>query len=181
MRGWPPARQSYMAAPEYVPVSLADMPRQEDAPKPPDSWRADRPGDLKAGQPVGPKLGSQGPDQGYALGLARRLEGTIYVFEGESKEDAIAGAVAVALKRASRFGRAPVIYDLEFAFRLFGFIGTAPPDLVTFRQKLFEAARHHYWDQRAIVDLMPDETLSLTPAQVNERLADWKSLFAISQ
>jgi hypothetical protein len=166
-----------MAAPEYVPVSLVDLPRQEDAPKPPDSWRADRPGDLKGEQPVGPKLGSQGPDQGYAVGLARRLDDKIYVFEGESREDAIAGAVAVALKRASRFGRAPVIYDVEFALRLFGFIGTAPSDLVAFRQTLFEGARHHYWDQRAIVDHVADETFSLTPAQVKERLGDWKSLF----
>jgi hypothetical protein len=168
-----------VAAPDYVPVSLADLPRQEDAPKPPDSWRADRPGDLRGPQPSGPKLGSQGPDQGFALGLARRLEDQIYLFEGESKEDAIAGAVAVAMKRASLFGRAPVIYDLEHAFRLFGFIGTAPPDLVMFRRKLFDGARHHYWDQRAIVDSAPIETLQLTPAQVKERMPDWKSLLAL--
>jgi hypothetical protein len=169
-----------MAAPDYVPVSLADLPRQEDAPKPPDSWRADRPADLRGPQPAGPKLGSQGPDQGFALALARRLENQIYVFEGENREDAIAGAVAVAMKRASLFGRAPVIYDLEHALRLFGFIGTAPPDLVAFRRKLFETARQHYWDQRAIVDIVPTETLRLTPAQVKEQLSNWRALLAIS-
>jgi hypothetical protein len=168
-----------MAAPEYVPVSLTDLPRQDDAPKPPDSWHANRPADLKSGQPTGPKLGSQGPDQGYALVLARRFHDRIYLFEGENREDAVAGAVAVALKRASLFGRAPVVYDLEHTFTLFGFIGTAPPDLIAFRQKLFEGARHHYWDQRAIVDIVPGETLRLTPAQVRERLGDWKSLLTI--
>jgi hypothetical protein len=169
-----------MAAPDYVPVKLADMPRQEDAPKPPDSWRADRPGDLRGPQPAGPKLGSQGPDQGFALTLARRLEGQLVLADGEHREDAVAGAVAVAMKRASQFGRAPVIYDLEHAFRLFGFIGTAPPDLVTFRRKRFEGARHHYWDQRAIVDIVLEPTLRLTPTQVEERLSDWKSLFALN-
>ena len=155
-----------MAAPDYEPA------------KPADSWRADRPGDLGPRQPVGPKLGRQGPDQGYALSLARRFADKLHVFEGESTDDAVAGCVAVALKRASLFGRAPVIHDLDLAFGLFGFIGTAPPDLVEFRRPRFEEARHHYWDQRAIVDLVPEATLRLTPAQVKERQGDWKSLLA---
>jgi len=167
-----------MAAPDYVPVTLADQPRQDEPAKPPDSWWADRPGDLGPRQPVGPKLGRQGPDQGYALSLAHRFVDKLYVFEGERKDDAVAGCVAVALKRASLFGRAPVIHDLDLAFRLFGFVGTAPPDLVEFRRPRFEAARHHYWDQRAIVDLVPEATLRLTPAQVRDRLGDWKSLLA---
>jgi hypothetical protein len=168
-----------MAAPNYVPVPLVDLPRQEEPPKPPDSWWANRPGDLVAGQPVGPKLGRQGPDQGYALTLARRFDEKLYVFEGENKEDAVAGCVGVALKRASLFGRAPVIHDLDLAFRLFGFVGTAPADLVEFRRPLFEEARHHYWDQRAIVDLVPDETLRLSPSQVRDRLGYWRSMLAI--
>ena len=167
-----------MAAPDYVPVILADQPRQDEPAKPPDSWRADRPGDLGPRQPVGPKLGRQGPDQGYALSLARRFADKLHVFEGESTDDAVAGCVAMALKRASLLGRAPVIHDLDLAFGLFGFIGTAPPDLVEFRRPRFEEARHHYWDQRAIVDLVPEATLRLTPAQVKERQGDWKSLLA---
>lgn len=169
-----------MAAPNYVPVTLGDQPRQDEPAKPPDSWRADRPADLKGPPPVGRWLGHQGPDQGYALGLARRFDDRLYLFEEESKEDAMAGAVAVALKRASRFGRAPVIHDLEFAFRLFGFIGTAPADLVEFRRPSFEGARHDYGRQRAIAFLVPDETLVLTPAQVKERIGDWKSLLAVA-
>src|SRR5205823_11678904 len=109
-----------MAAPDYVPVTLADEPRQDEPAKPPDSWRADRPGDLGPRQPVGPKLGRQGPDQGYALSLARRFAGKLPVSDGESTADAVAGGVAVGLKRASLFGRAPVIHDPDLAFRLFG-------------------------------------------------------------
>jgi hypothetical protein len=169
-----------MAAPNYVPVSLSDLPRQDEPAKPPDSWRAERPADLKAGQPVGPKLGRPGPDPGYALLLARRFDDQLYLFEGESKEDAIAGCVGVALKRAALFGRAPVIHDLELAFRLWGFIGPAPADLVEYRRSLFEAASHHYWDQREIADRVPDETLRLTPANVKERMNDWRSLIDTS-
>jgi hypothetical protein len=168
-----------MAAPDYVPVTFGDQPRQDEPAKPPDSWRADRPADLQGLPPDGPWLGHQGPDQGYALALARRFEDKLVVLEGESKHDAIAGCVAVALKRASRFGRAPVIHDLEVAFRLFGFIGSAPLDLVDARRALFEGARHHYAQQRALADLVPDETLRLSPAQVKERIGDWRSLVAI--
>ena len=39
------------------------------------------------------------------------------------------GCLNIALKRASMFGRAPVIYDLEFAYSLFGFLGGAPAEL----------------------------------------------------
>ena len=167
-----------MAAPDYVPVALDELPRLTEPIPAPKSWKADRPADLKGGQPFGPRLGSPGPDQGYALSLAHRFVDKLYVFEGERKDDAVAGCVAVALKRASLFGRAPVIHDLDLAFRLFGFVGTAPPDLVEFRRPRFEEARHHYWDQRAIVDLVPEATLRLTPAQVRDRLGDWKSLLA---
>jgi hypothetical protein len=165
-----------MAAPEYVPVSLSDQPRQDEPAKPPDSWRAERPADLTGPQPLGRGLGYPGPDQGYALLLARRIEPRLGLADGERNDDAVAGAVAVALKRASIFGRAPVIHDLEFAFALFGFLGGAPDDLVAFRRTQFEGARHHYWDQRAIVDLVPYATLRLTSAQVKERIADWRSL-----
>jgi len=130
------------------------------------------------GHPPGelPQLGSPGPDQGYALTLARRFEDRLELTEGEHREDAVAGCVAVALKRASIFGRAPVIYDLEHAFTLWGFLGGAPDDLVAFRRRFFEGAADHYWAQRAIVDAVPDDTLRLTPTQVREGLGEWRSL-----
>ena len=73
-----------------------------------------------------------------------------------------------------RFGRAPAIYDLTFAFTLWGFLGGAPDDLVTARGPLFRSASHHYQAQRAIADSVRDETLRLTPEAVAERLDDWR-------
>lgn len=169
-----------MAAPDYVPVPLSDQPRRALDLPPPQRWMADRPGDLDRGQPLGPKLGRPGPDQGYALKLADIIKPRVKVGEGEHVEDAMAGAVAVALKRASLFGRAPVMHDLELALRLWGFLDENPPeDLVELRKHYFAGASHHYWDQRLITDVVPESTLRLTPAQVAERLSDWRSLLSL--
>jgi hypothetical protein len=168
-----------MAAPDYVPVPLSEQPRESLRLPPPRRWMADRPADLQRGQPVGPKLGRPGPDQGYLLKLADLFTDRVEVAEGEHAEDAIAGCAAVALRRAALFGRAPVALDLEMALRLWGFLGGAPDDLVQFRHRLFAGAAHHYWDQRTVTDLVPDEALRLTPAQVAERLSDWRQLLNV--
>jgi hypothetical protein len=169
-----------MAQPDYVPVSPADRVREAEPMPPPKRWVLDRPGEIAGLRPpTGESFGRPGPDQGYAITLARRFADKLVLQPGEHVEDAISGCVGVALKRASIFGRAPVIYDLEIAFRLFGFLGDAPRDLVDWRRDLFEAAAHHYWDQRDIVDVVPDDTLRLPPSQVKDRVAtDWKSVFA---
>jgi hypothetical protein len=94
----------------------------------------------------------------------------------ESAEDAVVGCFAVGARRASEFRRAPVIYDMEFAFTLWGFLGDAPDDLRAFRMPLFQGAAHDYEAQRAIVDHVPEDALPLTPAEVRARLHDWKSI-----
>ena len=63
-----------MAAPKFAPVSPLDRARGYESPDHvPDAWVADRPAEVQGRQPVGPRLGYQGPDQGYALALAERL------------------------------------------------------------------------------------------------------------
>ena len=131
------------------------------------------------GQPTGVRLGYQGPDQGFALHLATSFEGQLQLAMGEREEDAIAGCVAVALKRASLFGRAPIAHDLRLAFTLFGYLGDPPGELIAWRSDLFEevANPHHYAEQRGIVDLVPDETLRLDPSDVAGLVAsDWRAL-----
>ena len=168
-----------MAAPDYVPVPLSEQPRRALDLPPPRRWMADRPGDLQRGQPLGPKLGRPGPDQGYVMKLLEDVADRVRVAEGEHTEDALNGAVAVALKRASLLGRAPVMEDLEVALGLWGFLDEDPPaDLVEFRRQFFAGSGDHYWDQRAVSDMVPEDTLRLTPAQVAERLTDWRSLLS---
>jgi hypothetical protein len=127
-------------------------------------------------QPTGPRLGATGPDLGYGLKLARRLENRLVLTVGEHREDAVAGSFACGSRRAAHFGRAPVIYDMEWAYGLWGFLGGAPDDLIEFRKRLFRGAAEHYWDQREIVDAVRPEALKLTPGQVLERLAAWKDM-----
>lgn len=175
-----------MAAPEFVPVKpLDDVRAYSSPPRRPDPWLARRPGDLVGGQPHGDNFGSPGPDQGYALLLARRFEGRLTLTEGEHEADALAGSVLVALKRASLFGRAPVIHDLTVALTLWGYLADAPdPELVALRKKAFEeiARSQHYLEQRLVVDTVPPDTLRLQPSAVTERhQSDWRSLLDLEE
>ena len=166
-----------MAQPDFVPMTLGDRVRTADTLPIPDRWEATRPGELEGLRPPeGRSFGNTGPDQGFALKLAKRFADRLELAPGEHAEDAISGCVGVALRRAARFGRAPVIYDLELAFTLFGFLGGAPAELVEFRRPYFDAASHDYWDQRDIADLVHDDTLALSPADVRARLGEWRSM-----
>jgi hypothetical protein len=170
-----------VAAPEHVPVDRNQPVRgYESPPRLRASWMADRPGEVvEDGQPRGVRLGNQGPDQGYALSLARRFERKLTLVAGEHEKDALAGAVGVALKRASLFGRAPVVHDLTVALTIWGYLGEAPAELVELRKDLFEEVSHphHYGGLRRIVDLAPEPVLRMSPGQVAEaHRADWKKL-----
>lgn len=167
-----------MSQPLHAPVERADRVRKSEQTPPARRWLADRPGEaLAAGRPpTGPRFGAPGTDQGYGLKLARRFEDRLRIGAGESADDAVAGCLAVGLKRASLFHRAPVVFDFELAYLLWGFLGDAPDDLAAFRKKLFAHAAHDYDAQRAVADRVPEATLRLTPAEVAARIADWRAL-----
>jgi hypothetical protein len=169
-----------VAAPEYVPQPAITRTRSYvSPPRRPDSWQADRPGDLAGRQPQGAGLGSQGPDQGYVYVLARQYESRLQLTPGEHESDAIAGCVGVALKRASIFGRAPVLPDLTVAFTLWGFLGNAPDELVQLRRPLFEEAHHahSYGERRTIADMVPEASLRKSPPEAAEaHQRDWRTL-----
>lgn len=174
-----------MAAPEFVPVKpLAEVRTYTSPPRRPDPWLADRPGDLDGRQPLGVGLGVPGPDQGYALKLADE------VFRGQLRtgrlraDDAIAGCVGIALKRAASFGRAPTAHDLRIAFTIWGFLDDNPPaDLVALREAWFAevAHPHHYAESRRIVDAVSEEVLRSTPAEIDAAYrSGWRSLIAVA-
>jgi hypothetical protein len=166
-----------MTQPDYVPVSTADRVRPVERLPVARPWRASRPSDeANAVVPVGRQFGHTGPDLGYGLKLARRFEARLQLAEHESAEDAVAGCFAVGTRRAATFGRAPVIYDLDFAYTLWGYLGGAPADLIALRIPLFMGVAHDYWIQREIADRVMEPTLRLTPAEVRALLQDWRSL-----
>jgi hypothetical protein len=160
-----------MAAPDYVPTPTDDKARVYTSPPwRPESWMADRPAEIDGRQPEGPRLGVPGPDQGYALKLANQFRGRLVLATGEDEDDAIAGCLAVALRRAALFGRAPMVHDLTSAFALWGFLAEASPELVAARREVFAGVGHlhHYMERRAVVDAVPEELLRLPHAQAVE-------------
>lgn len=140
---------------------------------------ADRPAEIDGRQPVGERLGTPGPDAGYALTLAATFEGRLTLREGEHDSDAIAGGAAIAMKRAGLFGRAPVIHDLRVGLGIWGFLSADPPsDLVALRREWFEEVHqpHHYFELRRIADAVPEDVLRLHHDEILRRSeADWRS------
>jgi len=172
-----------MGAPEYVPVRPAENVRvYSSPPRRPGSWVADRPGDLVGRQPVGDQLGSQGPDQGYMLTLGESVRGTLDLGPDESEDDVIAGASAIGLKRASLFGRAPVMHDLTVAFAIFGFLDDeTPEELLELRHRAFEEVHspHHYRKLRELADMVPAEVLHQPHDEIiRQARSDWKSVLS---
>lgn len=169
-----------MAAPKYVPTAPTETVRSyQSPPRRPAPWMADRPGELRGRQPSGTRLGNPGPDPGYALKLAGSFRGTLALGVDESEQDAVAGAAAVAMKRASLLGRAPVGYDLQVGFGVWGFLDDHPDDeLVRIRRERFEEVHlpQHYDARRRIADAVPSEVLRLRHDKILRRhTADWRS------
>lgn len=139
---------------------------------------ADRPGDLTApGMPRGERLGTTGPDQGFAYKLVRAFDDRLEL-GGVEHKDAVAGCVGVAMKRAALFTRAPMIHDLTAAFTIFGFLDADPSaELVSFREPAFAeiASHHHYSERQAVIDFVPDSVLRRPHGEiVSDYAADWR-------
>lgn len=170
-----------MSAPQYSPTPVLNDVRVYGSPDViPQSWVNNRATDIEGVQPVGERLGFQGPNQGYAILLANRLRSRLELIGGVTSDDAVGGCVNIALRRASLFGRAPVIHDLNIAFTIWGFYdGNPPAELVSRRAEMFKGVgnMHHYVEGRAIVDLVPESTLKMTPSQVTSAYpTSWRTL-----
>ena len=170
-----------MAAPKSAPAGAEESRYYSSPDVVPSSWDPDRPGVVEGLQPVGAGMGSQGPDQGFALTIAKRLAPKLHLQGRERLDDAVRGCVGIALRRASLFSRAPVVHDVTLAFTIWGFFDEHPPeDLVGRRPTLFEGVgdvNHHYAEGRVIADLVPEATLRLTPEQAAAAYpARWREL-----
>ena len=153
-----------MGQPPYVPHAPGKaIPHYTSPPQRHGGWRADRPGELAEGPlPAGEGFGHQGPDQGYALRLAKRFVPRLQLQAGEKPGDVLAGCVTVAMKRASLFGRAPIVADLQVAFDHWTYLDrSAPIEVVASRRELFAGAGGHdgYPIRCRIADEVPAEAL----------------------
>jgi hypothetical protein len=173
-----------MAIPSYVPVDPRHHPRDYDSsPRRGNGWWLDRPGEIvPADMPRGGLYGNHGPDIGYAYKLVHRVSNRLKVTTGEHREDAEAGGISVAMRRAALSGRAPILADLDVAFTIWGFYDDQPPSgLRVLRAEMFEGARdelHGYDLRREIANVVSEHALRMTPAAVSAAYAqDWAGLF----
>jgi hypothetical protein len=177
-----------LAADPHVTPSLDDTPRQLPnlAPgvriPPAHAWVPDRPGDDVAyGQPHGRLLGTPGPNIGFALLLAHHLQDRLTLTPSEHLGDVVAVISEVAMKRASSYGRAPVLADLEAAATILGYLGGCDPDDALWRERAIADAEHDYPTRRAICDAVavadlryPLETIRARALEVRRQLrAAW--------
>jgi hypothetical protein len=153
-----------MTQPSFVPITGADQVRPALRLHVPGHWTADRPAEARMpSRPSGRSMGTPGPDQGYALGLAHRFADRLRLAEGESAEDVLVGVALVASRRAGMFGRAPCVHDVAAALGLWGFLSDPSPGSVEERRRAFLGAAHDYAVQRALVDGVSEEALRSPP------------------
>ena len=175
-----------MAAPEFVPTPARHVARSYSSPPwRAGGWTAERPGELRGGQPLGEQLGNPGPDQGYALTLTERFRGKLALTDGEHEADALTGAAAIAMKRAALFGRAPVIHDVRVGLTVWGFLDVgAPAELVETRKQWFSEIHHtahHYPELRRVVDAVPEHVLRQPHGTIAaQQSADWRSVLDLT-
>ena len=171
-----------MAIPKFTPTDPTDEPRVYGSPDfVPDPWKSDRKSEIVGRQPKGDGLGNPGPDQGYVLLLAARVRDRIRVQPGESIDDVIAGSITIALRRATQFGRAPVMADIMIALTIWGWLLDNPPlDIVSYRQKLFIGLGntvHHYAESRVIADMVPETTFRISLEKLTASMPmSWRAL-----
>ncbi len=174
-----------MATPKFTPVAPDSRSRGYASPDSvPDAWLPNRPGEIAGFAPVGPRRGNPGPDQGFALKIARRIAPSLHVGDNEHVDDVVRGCLGVALRRASLFSRAPTVHDVRIAFTIWGYLDEQPPaELVELRRGMFAGLRHvghHYTEAREVVDLVPEATLTMTRDEVDEAYPSrWRELLGV--
>ena len=120
-------------------------------------------------------MGRPGPNVGYAYTLAARTASRLRLSSHEHADDVVAVLAEIAGKRAARFGRAPVIGDVDVAVELLGYVGTADEEFVELRTRLVHDAAHDYTRRRELVDAVPEELLRLRGSALAERVGEWRA------
>jgi hypothetical protein len=164
-----------VAQPDYVPIISSDRIRPSSRLQVPASWEQDRPAEiLSLRQPEGGSFGATGSDLGFGLKLAHRVGARAVLSEGEHLADVVVGCFGCGTRRSSYFHRSPVIYDMDWAFTLWGFMEGAPEDLIAFRRPLFAGVAEDYDRQREIVGRVTDEVVRLSHTEVKANLTKWR-------
>ncbi len=150
-----------MAQPNFAPIKSDNKVSEIQKLNSPNEWKSVRPGELKNKVNLEKKsrFGNPGPDQGYAMVLFKRFTDDIRLSKEEDIHDVQAGVVAIAMKRAAIFGRAPVNKDIEFALNKFDFLKDIKSDAVKKRRETFKSAGHEYSKRQDIADMIDEDEM----------------------
>jgi hypothetical protein len=129
--------------------------------------------------PNRPGFGTPCPDGGYAIHLARRRLPHWDLMADEREDDALAAISVLAIKRAGRIGRAPVIHDIDAAAALLGYDADAPDGLRRWRARTITGIRLRYAERRALVDRVPERFLLAPLNVIRDERQDWRRLVGI--
>jgi hypothetical protein len=130
--------------------------------------------------PWGGAYGNTGPDTGYVLSLiaGRDLE----LAAGEHRHNAEAGVATLAAARASHFGRAPTMGDVDVAATLLGYDTDGLPadlvvSLVADRADWLANLGHDAVRSRTLVASVPLDVLAAPPQEIRRRMSAGERLF----
>ncbi|HEY9557729.1 MAG TPA: hypothetical protein VIR58_13410 [Acidimicrobiales bacterium] len=171
-----------MSAPEHVPVGPLDAPRVGDLERFPPPRRPEDRVVRHADMTTVPResgYGTPAPDAGFALLLAERFADRLQLAPGEHLRDAYFAASMLAIKRASRFGRGPVITDVEIGFTLLGYLGDGSSELARWRAHDLAGIAHDYHLQRHVANLVADDVLAQPVEQIRSRPDTWLAAFGL--
>lgn len=170
-----------MSQPKFAPISESAEIRKCYHLEAPQPWRFDRPAELARDYNLSYKsgMGDIGPDQGFAIKLAKRVADRIILEKGEHSDDVLAGMVAIALRRASLFGRAPVFSDVILAGKLFGYFDEVRDELLQYRKGLFSGVAHDKYKERVLAFSLPEAALLANPDVVVDILGQTHDLSSI--
>jgi hypothetical protein len=149
-----------------IEIDPSDLPRPTAEPGPSRRWRPTRPGVIVAPEqmPWGGAFGTPGPDSGFALKLVRSADLT-------ERTEGLEGVLAALMAaRASLFGRAPVLEDLEVAKLLAGLGADLPAEVVARGRRWVEATSHEKSPGRRAVFETEVDLLKLKPGELRKRL-----------
>lgn len=152
-----------MAQQPNIEIGPSDRPRPELRPDASKRWRPEqRPGVITAPAmvPRGEGFGTPGPDTGWAITLISRAD-----IPGLS-EGMVKVLAALMGARASSFGRAPTLEDLEVARLVCGMDPALPDELRRRARRWVEAVPHERPPGRTALSEVGLDVLRETPAVV---------------
>lgn len=162
-----------MATEPFVPEHRDSVYVDDELP-PAKAWYARRPGEI-AFDPDAEMYGFVGPDAGYVGTLIPLFESQIRP-EVANREDIIAAGKAIGMRRAARYGRAPIAEDLEIAFNVLGAFDDVPGDWSSVRAEIDEHIRGFRYPIAAgrateFAESIPPDWIDPKPPALRDRLA----------